>query len=139
MPAAYPITESFATDRGKVRLERPARGIVHTVVHGYATVEMAERIIALVDGALAANEHPAVFHDWEGATGYEPRVRPMFASWYMRVRRNVSSVHVFTTSKVVSMGVALVSIATNNSIVAHRDRKSFARELDGALAAAKRH
>lgn len=128
------MTEAFTTDRGSVQLSRLAPGVVLTVVTGYATADIAERIIDWVSGAIEAGERPVVFHDWDEATGYEPRVRPMFANWYMRVRRDVESVHVFSRSKVVSMGVALVSIATNNSIVSYRDRNAF--EL--ALAAAKR-
>lgn len=134
----YPLTDELVTDRGSVHLSRPARGVVQTVVRGHATTEIAERIIAWVDGAIAAGERPAVFHDWDGATGYEPRVRPMLANWYRRVRKEVSSVHVFTRSKVVSMGVALVSIAMNNSIVAHGNRAAFEAELGRTLAAAKK-
>ena len=133
----HPITDELKTARGEVRLSRPAWGIVHTVVVGYATIEIGERIIAWVDGAIRAHERPAVFHDWAGATGYEPRARPMFAEWYMRVRRDVTSVDVFTRSKVVAMGGALVSLATNNSIVAHRDRRRFEDKLQDALDARK--
>ena len=136
--ATYPLTDDFATDRGSLHLSRPTRGIVHTVVRGHANVEIAERIIAWVDAAIADGEHPDVFHDWDQATGYEPRVRPMLANWYMRIRRDVASVHVFTRSKVVSMGVTLVSIAMNNAIVAHGDRRTFETELTHALAAAKK-
>ena len=136
--ASYPLTDDFETDRGSVHLSRPARGIVHTVVRGYATVDIGERIIAWVDAAIADGEHPDVFHDWEDATGYEPRVRPMFANWYMRIRHDVTSVHVFTRSKVVSMGVALVSIAMNNAVVAYGDRRLFEKALTHALAAAKK-
>ncbi len=133
-----PITDELTTDRGSVRLARPVPGVVHTVVEGYAGIEIAERIMSFVDDAIRAGEHPAVFHDWEGVTGYAPQARPMFASWYRRVRRNVESVHVYTRSKVVSMGVSLVSMAMNDAIVAHRSRTTFEQELASAVAAAKR-
>ena len=55
----------------------------------------------------------------------------------MRVRSDVSAVHVFTRSKVVSMGVTLVSLASGNSIVAHGERGAFEAEVARALAAAK--
>lgn len=134
MPS-YPMLDEYVTERGVVRLSRPVRGVVHTVITGYANLEMADRIIDWVDRAIADGERPAVFHDWDGATGYDPRARPRFATWYARVRRDVSSVHVFTRSKVVSMGVSLVSIATNNSIVAHQDRRRFDLELATAIKA----
>lgn len=135
MPS-YPMLEEYATERGLVRLSRPARGVVQTIVTGYASPDIAERIIEWVDRAIADGERPAVFHDWDGATGYDPRVRPRFATWYARIRNKVSSVHVFTRSKVVSMGVALVSIAMNNAIVAYQERRPFEVALAAAIKAA---
>jgi hypothetical protein len=130
------MLDECVTDRGSVRLSRPARGVVHTVITGYANLEIADRIIDWVDRAIADGERPQVFHDWDAATGYEPRVRPRLATWYARIRKNVASVHVFTRSKVVSMGVALVSIAMNNSIVAYQERRPFEVELAAAIKAA---
>ncbi len=130
----YPLIDELVTDRGMVRLSRPVRGVVQTVVTGYATNAMADKIIAWVDRAIADGERPSVFHDWDGATGYDPAVRPKFAAWYARIRHDVESVHVFTRSRVVSMGVALVSIAMNNAIVAYRERAPF----EAALAVAMR-
>ncbi len=130
----YPLIDELVTERGMVRLSRPVRGVVQTVVTGYATTAMADKIIAWVDRAIADGERPSVFHDWDGATGYDPAVRPKFATWYARIRRDVESVHVFTRSRVVSMGVTLVSIAMNNAIVAYRERGPF----EAALAVAMR-
>ncbi len=133
----YPIIDEVTTERGMVRLARPVRGVVQTVVTGYATNAMADRIIAWVDRAIADGERPSVFHDWDGATGYDPSVRPKFAAWYARIRRDVDSVHVYTRSRVVSMGVTLVSLAMNNAIVAYRERGPFEVALAAAMKRAR--
>ena len=131
------MAEEWSTVRGLLRLERPAAGVVSTRVEGFAALELGTRLIAWVDAAIDEGETPVVFHDWELATGYEPALRPRFTEWYLRVRRRVGGVHVLARSKLVSMGVSLVSIATGNEIYAYRERQPFSKALEAAVLAAK--
>lgn len=125
--------ERWSDERGSVELSRPRAGVVITKVSGFATPELGRRIIRWVDGSVRDGERPAVFHDWDGATGYEPEVRREFASWYARVRKNVKEVHVLTRSKVVSMGISLVTLAVGEPVHAHSDRAAFEKALAAAL------
>ncbi len=131
------MAEQWSTDRGLLRLERPLAGIVLTRVEGFAGVELGDRIISWVDSAIEDGETPAVFHDWELATGYEPAVRPRFTEWYMRIRRSVGAIHVLARSKLVTMGVSLVSLATGSEIFAYRERLLFTKAFDAAVLEAK--
>jgi hypothetical protein len=136
-PRRFPFAEDWSTDRGVLHLERPTAGIVTTRVEGFAAVELGVRIMAWVNAALDDDETPTVFHDWELATGYEPALRPRFTAWYLRVRSRVAGVHVLTKSKLVAMGVSLVSLATGNDIVGYRERPPFTKALDATLLAAR--
>ncbi len=127
------MAEQWSTDRGILRLERPLEGVISTRVEGFAAVELGDRIISWVDAAIADGEVPAVFHDWELATGYEPALRPRFTEWYLRIRRKVGAIHVLAASKLVTMGVSLVSLATGNEIFAYRDRRLFSKAFDAAV------
>jgi hypothetical protein len=129
----FPLVEEWSTDRGLVRLERPVAGVVLTKVEGFAAVELGARLIAWVNASIEQGERPTVLHDWEGATGYEPALRPRFTEWYLRVRKEAGEVHVLTRSKLVTMGVTLVSLATGNEIFAYTDRHAFSRAFEQAL------
>jgi hypothetical protein len=129
----FPRSEERSTDRGSVSLLRPAPGVVQTRVAGFINQELGRRIMAWVDGSIADGERPAVFHDWEEATGYETVVRQEFTTWFMGIRDAVESVHVFTRSKIVAMGVSVVALAIGATILGHRDRESFETALASAV------
>jgi hypothetical protein len=133
----HPFTEEVTAARARVRLERPVRGVVVTRVDGFASVDVGRRIIGFVDSAIADGEIPTVFHDWELASGYEPALRPIFTDWYRMVKAKTAGVHVLTKSKLVSMGVSLVAMATGSDIAAYRDRASFEKALGEAVVKAK--
>lgn len=133
----YPFIEEVTAARARLRLERPVRGVVLTRVEGFASVDVGRRIIGFVDAAIADGEIPTVFHDWELAGGYEPALRPIFTDWYRTVKSKTAGVHVLTRSKLVSMGVSLVAMATGSDIAAYRDRASFEKALADAVVKAK--
>jgi hypothetical protein len=118
-------------------LLRPEAGVVQTRVAGFINQDMGRFIMAWIDGSLADGERPAVFHDWAEATGYETVVRQEFTTWYTGIRDQVESVHVFTKSKIISMGVSVVALAIGATIYAHRDRESFESAVAVAVRAAK--
>jgi hypothetical protein len=136
-PRRFPSTEERSTDRGFVRVARPVEGVVLTRVEGFASLELGATLIAWVDEAFGEGTPLTVFHDWELAEGYEPALRPRFTDWYLHVRSKTSGIHVLTRSKLVTMGVSLVSIATGNEIRAYRERKPFERALEAAVLEAK--
>jgi hypothetical protein len=133
----YPFTEEVTAARARLHLERPVRGVVVTRVDGFASVDVGRRIIGFVDSAIADGEIPTVFHDWELASGYEPALRPMFTDWYRLVKAKTGGVHVLTRSKLVSMGVSLVAMATGSDIAAYRERVAFEKALADAVVEAK--
>jgi len=129
-----PADEHAWTDgRGTLTVASPGRGVVVTKVSGFATVELAKKLVASVDLQIARGALPTIFHDWEDVAGYAPSVRKQLADWYVRVRRDVRGVHVFTRSKLVAMGVSLVTLATGQEITAHSDRTAFEAALADEL------
>jgi hypothetical protein len=130
--------EEWSEERGSLRVSYPAPGVVRTTGSGFATVDLAGRLVKWVDVAIAAGEKPNVFHDWWDVTGYEPPVRRMMATWYSRVFHDVRGVHVLSSSKIVTMGVGLVSIAMGNAIVSYKEREALEAAIAAAIRAAQR-
>jgi len=127
-------TEEWDTERGTLRISRPARGIVRTQVVGFAPREFLAPIVQAVDAELELAPKPEIFHDWAEMTGYESASRASMTAWYGRVKDRCGSVHVFTMSKLVAMGVSLVALATGNSLIAHASRPPFEAAYQEALA-----
>jgi hypothetical protein len=119
---------------GKIQVERLVRGLVLTRMRGHATAEQLSPIMSAVAAELAAGERPDVFHDWEQMTGYDSAARVAMTDWYREIRDQVGKVHVLASSRLVAMGVSVVSLAVGARVETYTSRTSFER----ALATARR-
>jgi hypothetical protein len=120
---------------GNIEVQRIAPGVVVTRMRGHATADHLPPIVSAVGSELDAGRRPDVFHDWELMTGYDSAVRVAITDWYRGVRDRVGKVHVLTSSRLVAMGVSVVSLAVGARVETYASRPSFER----ALAAAKQH
>ncbi|MBK7399764.1 MAG: hypothetical protein IPJ34_26790 [Myxococcales bacterium] len=112
----------------------PYPGLVRMTVEGRASGPMSQRIVQLLEGALARHGQLAVFDDWENATGYESEVRIRLTDWTERHQQRIPETHVLAGSKLVSMGLAVAAIVLRKPLQVHPTRASFERAWASAVA-----
>lgn len=125
--------DAWQDERGELRIDRPAPGVVRTRITGFGSLALFAPIRDAIDAEIASGVRPNVFHDWQDMTGYESSARVAMTRWYPQVRSEIASVHVSTESNLVSMGVSVVAMATGNTIVGHSEGTSFEQELAACL------
>jgi len=118
----------------KIEARRIAPGLVRTLLVGHATPDLLQTIIDAVETEIQKGQRPAVFHDWEGMTGYDSKARVSMTQWYAKVRKQVTGVHVLTKSRLVAMGVQVVALAVGEDIKIYTSRTEFEEAYQRALA-----
>lgn len=109
----------------EMRTEAVARG-VHTLrLAGYFDRAAAERLVAALDDILARDSHCDVFIDAEGLSGYRPEFRQRLTEWHARAKERLGTLNILVRLKMLSMAVAVASLANGRSIQTFADRKAY--------------
>jgi hypothetical protein len=92
--------------------------------------EFATEIVAAFQSIVDRGEKAEMFLDMGRMVNYDSTLRTRLTSHFVRHRSQVASLHVFTRSRIVSMGVSVANLALGRLITVHADMAGFNDALD---------
>jgi hypothetical protein len=98
--------------------------VLCATVSGQMTPPIADRLRGLGDYAIASTGRLWIFQDWSEMSGYDSRCRTELTDWAVGHDDAIRSVHVFTSAKLVRMGVSVASIFIKR-LTSHDSEVSF--------------
>ena len=122
------LGRQYSSQRG--RLDLFAAGpllVLRFSDHGEG--EFATPIIAAFDGIAGRGEKAEMFFEMGGMFNYDSALRTRLTVHFVRHRPKIASLHVFTRSRIVSMGVSVANLALG-LITVHANLASFGGALD---------
>ena len=124
------------TDRGALGVwVRPP--ILLIQLSGFGAEKFAELIIEDFDQIMGRKQQAQIFFEMGGMQNYESGLRTHLTSHFAAHRSQIHSLHVFTRSRLVSMGVAVANLALGGLITTHEERASFHAALDAAAVSSR--
>ena len=111
---------SHANEHTSYSVRNPAPGLLIGRVLGRPSLEDGQRLLDYEEEML--EQHPDglwIFHDWVEATGYAPGVRDLLVGWNRAHEQHLYRVEMVFKSRMVSMAVAVASIASPYMYVVH--------------------
>lgn len=128
---------SYSDERCELQAASPRRGILFTVVKGYATVRCVEVLMQAFEEVEdeAPNEKLEAFHDWEGVRGYAQGTLERYTEWSKRHRDRVKKIHMLVGSRMVAMAISVARLALPY-LVGYSSRAEFEKARSAALAKA---
>jgi hypothetical protein len=106
-------------------LSRPTPNVLHLMMRGRIGAEHAERIVVAFEQALCAGEPVHLFADMGDLEDYHSTLRIKVVEVFKRRRACVLSVHAFSKSRIVGMGIAVVNLAIGGIVQHHATRAAF--------------
>jgi hypothetical protein len=123
-------------DRGSIGVwMRPP--ILLAQMIGYGDGRFADPIIDAFDEALRGKHPVQIFFEMSGMPNYDSALRTRLTTHFGTHRARVASLHVFTRSKLVAMGVSVANLALGGIITSHDSLVAFQSALDRELNKAK--
>lgn len=122
-------------DGGSLSLYIPTSSVLHGVVRGHLSRDMAERWIATIQPRLQKGVLLAGFHDWERMTSYESSARYALTKFLGATYRQQPA-HILVASRLVAMGVSAASLTlaiAGVKLTSYNKRDVFERALAEAL------
>jgi hypothetical protein len=92
--------------------------------------EFAPPIVTAFDVIADAGRNVEIFFDMGKMVNYDSALRTRLTSHFLEHRPKIASLHVFTRSRIVSMGVSVANLALGNLITSHSDVGRFMKALD---------
>jgi hypothetical protein len=120
---------AWRNERGEVTVSRLGRRVVYLRLIGFADQPVARVIEQALQPMLAQNSTVACFWDLEKLVNYHSDVRVVSTQVLLSQRARLDSVHAFSTSKLVTMGVSVASLALGGLIQMHKTRALFEAAL----------
>jgi len=111
--------------RGAVTISRLGSRVIYLRLVGVAEQPAAATIEQALDQVFAQTTSVATFWDLEKLVNYHSDVRVRSTQFLLAHRSRLHSVHAYSISKVVTMGVAVASLALGGLIQAHKTRAQF--------------
>src|SRR5262249_6024848 len=99
----------WADERGELRCWSPSPGIFVLKLGGYCEQELARKFAADFDRTWPG-QLKAIFFDAGDMNGYESKFRLLMQDWARGVKKRTGTLHVWTQSKLVQMGVAVANL-----------------------------
>jgi hypothetical protein len=129
--------ERWVSDRGELRIRRPAPLVLLYVETGFLEADFSPLISRAMDGALKAQGKPLFFVDAEALDGYEPTIRAESSAWIKKHSSQIACQHMLVKSRLAKMGLAVVSMLLGGIIVGHEKRQTFEAALRQAILASQ--
>lgn len=123
---------SVTLARGGLTMAVVAPRVVDYYVWGHFDMELADRMLELVERELAqVRGQLTAFHDWSDMTGYETRARLRLTAWVLRYRDRFAGIHILSSSSLVSMGVTVANLALGQFMTSRglSERADYLRAL----------
>ena len=104
---------------------------------GYGDSSFAGPIIEQFNEVLGGKQPVQVFFEMSGMENYDSALRTRLTTHFIAHRAQLESLHVFTRSRLVAMGVAVANLALGGIITSHASLAAFQVALDRAIAHSK--
>jgi hypothetical protein len=129
------------------RVELPQGGFTHRTVAprvaeykvwGHFDVELADRLLAVIERDVARETRCVAFHDWSEMEDYETRARLRLTSWVIKNRQRYDAIHILSSSRLVGMGVTVANLSLGQFITTYNtdQRGAFAGAMAEVVRAA---
>jgi hypothetical protein len=127
---ALPVLgREFSSNRGKLALFVGGPLLVLRFIdHGDG--DFATPILAAFDAIIGAGKSVEMFFDMERMVNYDSPLRTRLTAHFREHRSTIASLHVFTHSRIVSMGVSVANLALGRLITVHSDKAEFGETID---------
>jgi len=96
----------------------------------YGEGDFAPPIMAAFDAILERREKPEMFFEMGRMVNYDSALRTELTTHFARHRPQIASLHVFTRSRLVAMGVSVANLALGRLITVHPDISGFSDALE---------
>jgi hypothetical protein len=102
----------------------PEGGALRIIIVGHGDGGYGPAALKRWDAALAFGNF-ALLADFSQMNTYDSALRVAMTGWCVAHRGDLNGLHIFVTSKIVAMGVAVANIALKGLIKVHDNRMSF--------------
>jgi hypothetical protein len=131
LDAMLPVA-SWRGDRGEVTISRLESRLVYLRLAGIADQPASKVIEQALDQVFSQTRSVVLFWDLEKLVNYHSDVRVCSTNVMLAHRARLKAVHAYSTSKIVAMGMAVVSLALGGLIQMHKNRLAFETALRAA-------
>ncbi len=111
---------------GTMRLDWTRQGAMRIIVEGHGHAEYAPPVLRRFETILRTTPRITILADFWEMPGYDSGLRVELSAWGAK-HRSSFDLHVISRSKLVTMGVAVASLAMGG-ISSHTQRSSFDAE-----------
>ncbi len=124
--------QEWTSERGMLRVERPAREILIYRGSGHLQAELSDLFVQSVNDAVDEGR-PHLFWDGEEMVGYDSDFRIRIGKHCVAVKDRVAAMNVYTPNRFVAMGAAVINVWLGGFFNIVRTRK----ELEDLIADAR--
>jgi hypothetical protein len=118
--------EVWRSTAGALRLDWNRQGVVLETMLGYGSHEFGTVIARRWEALRRGGVQVLILIDFWDMPNYDSGFRTTMQDWALKNRTSmVQTVHILTSSKLVSMGVAVANLALGGIITAHTQRPPF--------------
>jgi hypothetical protein len=126
----------LGNDRGSIGVWMRSPILLAQMI-GHGDGRFADPIIDAFDEALRGKHAVQIFFEMGGMPNYDSALRTRLTTHFATHRARVASLHVFTRSRLVAMGVAVANLALGGIIISHDSLAAFQSALDREISKAK--
>ena len=121
--------------RGSIAMFTPIQSILISRVQGHLSEAFADSWLKATAPVLARGSSLNVFNDWGAMESYDSAARRKLTDWAMLNRKQIRGTYFTTTSRIVSMGVAVAgaALAIASVKLESLSREEFLARLEKAL------
>lgn len=123
------LGRQFSSRRGKLDLFS-AGPLLVLRFSGHGEGEFATYILSAFDVILERGERVEMFFEMGTMVNYDSALRTRLTIHFAHHRSRIASLHVFTRSRIVAMGVSVANLALGRLITVHAELRGFTDALD---------
>lgn len=129
------VADGFELTLGasRVVLRRLAAGVVRVDHHGLGHAAFSRSLFDALGAEIEAAGHLHLFVDTMDMYGYEPEYRRAWSRWLSSHLPQLETVQIAFESRIVQMGIRVVSAILGRELTAVRSREAFDRAVRGAV------
>jgi hypothetical protein len=118
--------------KGAVEFWFPRSNVAVGRYTGTPTAELFSPVIEAMKARLPRELRLHVFADLGAIDGFEPSFRERWRAWFCENRPAVASCHVLFSSRLVAIGIGILSVALGGPVQTYSQREEFERALQRA-------
>jgi hypothetical protein len=90
--------------------------LMQTIYRDYADTDLANKLVVAMEELVRGAEGFHFFSDVADLTGYDSGYRIAMTQWLLRHKAQVLSIHLIVGSKLIAMGLSVVSMALGGTV-----------------------